>query len=361
MPIDIPEEPLVGATGAGDSAAIIAAFLDRYADCSIHTKRAFSREVRRFAIWHAATYSFVEGGLAQVSRDDINRYMSEFAEGRISLSAAILSELGVNPARPPFISGFIPKLNTLRQTKLCLGLFFAFMVEDGHILRNPVRAARRVRKHATQNLGQQKALTLDEWELIVDALDFLPDSSPAERASQARTRWVLQLLYRACLRREEAALLRMADFKNEGGHWELEVMGKGRKLARIIATSRLIAELKRYREGIGLPPLPAFGEDGPAIRSLSGTDAIGPDTIYNICKQHFIFAATLTEDAQTRSRLYAAAPHWLRHTGITHALEAGIPPRRVQAQARHSSLATTGIYDHQAKTAWAEDMERMTT
>jgi site-specific recombinase XerD len=63
--------------------------------------------------------------------------------------------------------------------------------------------------------------------------------------------------------------------------------------------------------------------------------------------------------AAAASRLRQATPHWMRHTGVTHAMESGASPRYVQAQARHSSLNVTAKYDHQVRRAWRADLERM--
>lgn len=55
-----------------------------------------------------------------------------------------------------------------------------------------------------------------------------------------------------------------------------------------------------------------------------------------------MFAATAETLAETdpdgAARLRAASPHWLRHSGITHCLDAGIGLKEVQALSRHRSL-----------------------
>ena len=65
-----------------------------------------------------------------------------------------------------------------------------------------------------------------------------------------------------------------------------------------------------------------------------------------LCKVIFDKAANRmeTDDPAAAARLRQATPHWMRHTGVTHAMESGASPRYVQAQARHSSLNVTAKY-----------------
>ena len=46
----------------------------------------------------------------------------------------------------------------------------------------------------------------------------------------------------------------------------------------------------------------------------------------------------------TADRLLQASTHWLRHTSLTHQIDAGVPLKTAQLNSRHSSLATTGRY-----------------
>ena len=119
-------------------------------------------------------------------------------------------------------------------------------------------------------------------------------------------------------------------------------------------------ELKLYRASLGMPALPSPGETRPAILAVTGQDkGVTAQAIYLVCKVIFNQGADLLEsqDPVAASRLRQASPHWMRHTGVTHAMEDGVNPRYVQAQARHSSLNVTARYDHKQKQAWRAALE----
>ena len=66
-------------------------------------------------------------------------------------------------------------------------------------------------------------------------------------------------------------------------------------------------------------------------------------------------------DKAAAEQLEHASTHWMRHTGITHDLEAGAEVRYVQAQARHSSPKTTARYDHKQEERWRNELEEAQT
>ncbi|WP_225934698.1 site-specific integrase [Cupriavidus sp. EM10] len=49
-------------------------------------------------------------------------------------------------------------------------------------------------------------------------------------------------------------------------------------------------------------------------------------------------------DAAAAARLRQASAHWMRHTHISHALDAGVPVEVVQQNVGHASLDTTSRY-----------------
>ena len=235
---------------------------------------------------------------------------------------------------------------------------------------------------AFRPLRIEQALTQDEWSAVKKAIDALPRDTEERLATYHRTRWTMQLLYRLWLRREEAAKLRMSNFVQTPDGWEVRFVGKGRKEAAISASDTLMAELKIYRESLGLPPYPTYGENRPAIGALRTArepagaalrtsvrplgaagratrgvdpvqDGVQPMTIYRICRGLFDAAANLIEptDPFAAARLRKASPHWMRHSGVTHALEGGVPDRYVQAHARHANRSMLDRYDHKDRRA----------
>lgn len=155
----------------------------------------------------------------------------------------------------------------------------------------------------------------------------------------------------------------MGSFEASPEGWSIRLVGKGGKKTKIIATDKLMSELRLYRQTLGLPALPSPGEQRPAIMAITGKEkGVTAQAIYLICGVIYERAAELAKergDTAAATRLSVATPHWMRHTGITHAMEAGVNPRYVMAQARHSSLNVTARYDHQERRAWRADLGKV--
>ena len=73
--------------------------------------------------------------------------------------------------------------------------------------------------------------TLSErgWLAVQQAVEALPRESDRDLKHYHRARWITQLLYRAYLRREEAAMLTMGSFEPSPHGWDIKLVGKGGK------------------------------------------------------------------------------------------------------------------------------------
>jgi len=346
-----------------DDEHAIEVFLSSYARKSPHTVRSYRKECLRFLLWLRATHGNVPALLPRVTVEDVNNYLA-FAANPRPFAEAFLRAHGWDhqPFRKPLTEASMAHVITVLH-KLFAALRDIRTVNDApYCLFNPVRLAHQGARGARSDEEVEQALTPEEWQAVLEVIEGLPRETELQRRHYHRTRWLFQLLYRAFLRRDEAARLRMGDFEATADGWTIRLIGKGRKKARIVATARLIDELRIYRESLGLPPLPTRGEDRPAILAIKSTEkGITAQAIYLICKTIFGLAAERLEcsNPAASARLRHATPHWMRHTGITHAMESGINPRYVQAQARHSSLTITARYDHKSRRAWRADLERV--
>jgi site-specific recombinase XerD len=134
-----------------------------------------------------------------------------------------------------------------------------------------------------------------------------------------RNRAVLELVYSAGLRAQEAVDLTLADvdFEQE----LVRVLGKGSKERVVPLGEEAAYRLRRYLE-----------EGRPAL--LRGA----VDTL-------FLSARGRPLDTSTLRRLIAN-PHRLRHAFATHLLEGGADLRTIQELLGHSTLSTTQIYSH---------------
>ena len=150
----------------------------------------------------------------------------------------------------------------------------------------------------------------------VDAvLEQLNGDEPLAR----RNRALLELVYSAGLRSQEAVDLDLADvdFEQEAVH----VRGKGGK-ERVVP----LGEEAAYR-------LRLYLEDGRPQLARGAEDAL------------FLSARGRRLDTSTLRRLLPH-PHRLRHAFATHLLEGGADLRVIQELLGHSSLSTTQAYSH---------------
>jgi site-specific recombinase XerD len=150
----------------------------------------------------------------------------------------------------------------------------------------------------------------------IDALLELVDG---DSPLALRNRALLELLYSAGLRSQEAVTLDLADvdFDREAVH----VRGKGGKERVVPLGEEAALQLARYLQS-GRPAL----ADG-------ANDAV------------FLSARGRRLDTSTVRRLLRH-PHRLRHAFATHLLEGGADLRVIQELLGHASLSTTQIYSH---------------
>lgn len=351
-----------------DDRSMIQAFLGSYARHSKHTVRSYQKEVMRFWLWLQSDEGVNFQRFPNVDARTVNAYLAQLADPG-PIPDSIMRAAGLS--KPLFKRGLSPASMSLSIT--ILRQFFEFLRnepgEDGrpYCLFNPFLKAHSGMERNEDDI--EEALSEIEWQAVQETIERLPRETGRDRMHYHRTRWIFQLLYRAFLRRDEAASLRMNDFVRTKDGWMIKIFGKGRKRTRIIATQTLMDELSHYRTSLNLSAVPLPDDDAPAIypiiegkRDRTGRlQTIHDQVIYLVCVKIFRETADRIEQdhPSAAQRLRFASPHWMRHTGITHAMEAGIDPRYVQSQARHSSPNTTSKYDHKERVRWRSEFELM--
>ena len=241
------------------------------------TQRAYASDLRAFASWLDGRELALEDVDARVLSD----WVGELGGGR-------------NRLAPPSIA------RRLAAVRSCLRYTFGpASVPEGSL--SPRRARRLP--------DAPKPAEIDEL------LELVEGDSPLA----LRNRALLELLYSAGLRSQEAVSLDLADvdFEREVVH----VSGKGGK-ERVVPLGEVAAlHLARYLES-GRPEL-----------SAGANDAV------------FLSARGRRLDTSTVRRL-VRHPHRLRHAFATHLLEGGADLRVIQELLGHASLSTTQIYSH---------------
>jgi site-specific recombinase XerD len=152
-----------------------------------------------------------------------------------------------------------------------------------------------------------------------DETDALLAGLESDDALGLRNRALLELVYSAGLRAQEAVDLNLVDvdFEQEQVH----VRGKGGKERVVPLGEEASYRLRRYLEH-GRPQL-----------ARGAVDAL------------FLSARGRPLDTSSLRRLLPN-PHRLRHAFATHLLEGGADLRTIQELLGHSSLSTTQVYSH---------------
>jgi len=176
-------------------------------------------------------------------------------------------------------------------------------------------------------------LSREQGQALITAADA--DTGRARLRSAA----VIRLLLHNALRVEETLSADIADLGTDHGHQVLTVLGKGNRRAKVALTPATLTALHAYLDqraaGAGLAQWRGMG--GPLLATTTG-GRMRPSQLWELVRRLAAAAGIAEWD-----RLSA---HSLRHTGITMALDAGVPLRDVQDYARHRDARTTRRYDH---------------
>lgn len=245
-----------------------------------------------------------------------------------------------------------------------LGNLFGFLVAQGYLVGNPWRAVRPPQALPRgPDIG--RGLSAAQWAHVRQALARLPVGLAAQRLQIA-----LPLLHATGLRLAELLGATTDDLRWvswQGGAsrrtegWWLTVRGKGGKVREVPVPAAWIDALSVYvaaRGYIGpldqLSGVPLLGAthrldggdgacDGGAGRRVDGVSG----SAFHRQLKRFLQDCAVGLEAiapAAAQRLRRASAHWLRHTHISHALDAGVPVEVVQQNVGHASLDTTTRY-----------------
>jgi integrase/recombinase XerD len=143
-----------------------------------------------------------------------------------------------------------------------------------------------------------------------------------------RNRLILTVLYASGVRVSELCGLAWRDVQANGEGCQITVWGKGDKQRAIHMPQSVAQRLAKLRAGAA--------DADPVFRSRKRGGALEPAAIFRIVRR-----------AAARAGIeLPVAPHWLRHSHASHALDHGAPIHLVQATLGHASITTTGRYLH---------------
>ncbi|MFW5751315.1 MAG: tyrosine recombinase XerC [Planctomycetota bacterium] len=276
----------------------IQAFLHHLAavsDASVHTLRAYRRELERFADWLAVEAPDVRGA-GELEGNTFRYFVADLAGG------------GLAPA-------------SLARAIAALRSFGRFLITSERLQHNPTSLLRAPR-------GGRSLPHFLEAD-AVEALLAAPDRTTLAGRRDAA---IFEMLYSTGMRVGELVALDDARIDTIAGM--VVVRGKGRKERLAPLGDPACAAFDDYR--LVRNARHGRGEAGRgAFLSLRGHRLSDRD-VRRILDKHL---ATVGLPPKT-------SPHTLRHSFATHLVQAGADIRAVQELLGHASLDTTQIYTH---------------
>ncbi len=263
--------------------------------CSVHTQKAYARDLAAFARWLGR-----DGSLSAIKHDDLARFL---------ISDEVLNTLDGQPRKPI----------TINRTKSALRSFFQFCVESGWIKENPARLIRS----APAAAKEPSTLTDDEIRRLRAVL--------AENKGQfaARDRLIFEIMLGTGIRLGSLVGLNVGDIDLQTG--TLHIRAKGGAQERAFLDSGLAAMLASH---LGESAAEAKrGGNLPLIRSKSGRRLGGRQIQLNFAR--WVRLAGI-------SRPFSV--HSLRHTFATHLYQKTGDLYLVQRALGHRQITTTEIY-----------------
>ncbi len=263
--------------------------------CSVHTQKAYARDLAAFARWIGGNVQ-----LSAIKPDDLARFF---------ISDAVLETPDGLPRKPI----------TINRTKSALRSFFAFCVESGWIRDNPARLIRSSPAAAKE----PSTLVDNEIRRIRAVL--------AESNGQfaARDRLIFEILLGTGIRLGSLVGLNVGDIDLQTG--TLHIRAKGGAQERVFLNPGLSAMLADYLDES--PTEAKRGGSVPLIRSKSGKRLGGRQIQLN-------FARWLKQAGIARP----FSVHSLRHTFATRLYQKTGDLYLVQRALGHRQITTTEIY-----------------
>lgn len=217
------------------------------------------------------------------------------------------------------------KATTIARKLAALSSFFDYAITEDQASINPVERVRRPRVDSTTSNG--RGLSQREVMALIHAAK---DYSPRAHA-------IITLLYYTGARISEALGANVEDLGHDQSFRVLSVTRKGGHEAKLVLPPQVLAGLEAYRgTGVAYGQQLALADEGPTplFQTATGArwDASAVTRMLN----------RVAARAGIQGRI---SPHVLRHSHITHALEAGAALHEVQDSVGHSSPVTTQRYN----------------
>jgi integrase/recombinase XerC len=330
--------------GASDDYAALSAFLRERTSRSMHTWRAYTKELERLVAWCQEQNL---GPLSDLTRQDLLKYKSHLQ--KMQPSSRPQTQDG------PMSQSSLTEKSQARSLAVVASLY-RYWHDTGYLQGNPA-AGLTGGSRAQAGFAPTRLVSSELLELCDAWVDRSLQTLQVADVSVWRRCAVWHLFRFSGARLAELAwnpsqALPRIEYDN-GGALTLTVLGKGNKARQIPLPSICSHVLLRYRMARGLPEQPEVLEQIPLIHGEK-TGHLGARGLYNEVKAVLLAVASEIEqgDPQSGLLLRTVSPHWLRHAyARTLVVEKRVPLPAAQALLGHASVQTTAAY---AKTDLAQ-------
>jgi len=338
--------------GAEDDRSAVLAWLARYVD-SPATLSSYRKESERLLLWCVLQHRVALSDLTHEDMLVFQRFLQDPQPAERWVMAPGQKASRQSPDWRPFAGPLSP--TSVRLALSIINSLFNWLVEAGYLRGNPLALNRRRSQSRAPRIT--RFLPMAHWLEVRRTIEDMPDSNDRERAHAVRVRWLFTLLYLGGLRVSEVCGSNMNAFfcrRSSDGkeRWWMEIHGKGEKARLVPASTELVAELMRYRQHLGLRPVPRSDDDSPLLQPLVGPcKPMARTAVHEIVKG--VMRATADrlrllggDDAEAAAaHIEAASTHWMRHTAGTHQ-SSTMDLKSVRDNLGHANIATTNTYVH---------------
>ena len=328
------------------------------------TFRTYQKESERFLLW--AVFQRKKP-LSSLDRDDLEAYLQFLDDPQPQeIWCAKKSGRGCrrgDPAWRPFTGSLSQSAKTTAISSI--DSLLSYLVDARYLSFNPLSLMRKRQSksqpmQASELALQERMLTIDEWDTMLDALDNFPETTLKEKNEKARLQFLVKILYFLGLRINELATHTWNAFRQVDNDWWFYVLGKGDKVGRIPVNDELLREIITYRAYLKKSLYPSHDETTPLIATFKTERAITARQMNKLLKKLAIETATkFFNQPDKAKKLNKFSAHWLRHLSASMQDRAGILFKNIRANHRHENDETTRRYVHAIDRDRHQDMQKL--
>lgn len=257
---------------------------------------------------------------------DLKRFMSYWLERKSRTGSALLDRGLVIGYKDYLLSEGLEH-TTIDRHLASLRSFFRWLVEDGHLEKNP---AENVRFLNPRRESKTRGFTDEEVRRILGLPDLHTRTGSLHYA-------ILMTLFYCGLRRSELCAIRTPQIQTERGHRFFRLLGKGNSERIVVIRAPVWNALRHYlrmaRRELALDaPLFMPVKNNRTAKLLKPLD---PSSIFYIVRKY----------ARLSGITHPVSPHSCRATAISNARDHNVPDRAIQEFAGWSTTTMITRYD----------------